>query len=323
MITFPIGVAVHGLDRVSAPMRKISGRIEQAFAPLRKLKAGVGDFVKTSGLDRVAAGFGGVASAATDAGAAIFREVLKITAVIGAAAAGLFAITKGYAEAGEGAVRAADQIGISVEALQELRYAAELSNVEQSELETGLTQLQRRVGLVAQGNKGAAVGFERLGISVRRADGSLMGADELLGVIAQRMGELDDPVKRVALAQQLFGKSGAAMLPLLREGAGGIAKLRQEAREAGLVLSEEAARGGDEFMDGLTRMKGTLLGVRNTIGAELMPVVGAPRPSRPTCRKRSRRSARRSSSSASSCSRSSRSSRSPSTCSARCRSSSA
>lgn len=273
-VKFPIAIVVEALERVTGPMRKARAKVEEVLAPLRKVKAGFGEFVQASGIDEVAKGLGGVASAAANVGRELAAAALKAGAIVTAVGGALFLVTRSYAQAGESAAQAADKIGVSIEALQELRYAASLSNVEQSALDDGLLQLSRRVGLVAQGNRQAAVGFERLGISVHRADGRLRSADELLGVIADRMGQLDDPMKRVALAQQLFGRGGAAMLPLLIEGAASIRSMRAEARDLGIVLSADAARGGDAFMDGLTRLQATIDGVRNTIGAALLPVIG-------------------------------------------------
>lgn len=272
-VKFPIAIVVEALERVSGPMRKARAKVEEVLAPLKKVKAGFGEFVSASGIDEVAKGLGGVASAAANVGRELAAAALKAGAIVTAVGGALFLVTKSYAQAGESAAAAADKIGVSIEALQELRYAASLSNVEQGALDDGLLQLTRRVGLVAQGNKQAAVGFERLGINVHKADGRLRGAEELLGVIADRLNALDDPMKRVALAQELFGRGGAAMVPLLLEGSASIRRMRDEARELGIVLSDKAAREGDAFMDGLTRMQAVLDGVRNTIGAALLPVV--------------------------------------------------
>jgi hypothetical protein len=53
---------------------------------------------------------------------------------------------------------------------------------------------------------------------------------------------------------QLFGRGGAALLPMMNEGREGIAKLREEARRLGLVMSTEDAVSADKLDDSINRV---------------------------------------------------------------------
>ncbi|KAK0357997.1 hypothetical protein LTR94_037124, partial [Friedmanniomyces endolithicus] len=62
---------------------------------------------------------------------------------------------------------------------------------------------------------------------------------------------MEEGVQKVALAQQIFGESGAAMLPLLNGGAEGLREMDAMARQLGLSLSEEAVEQAGSFNDTL------------------------------------------------------------------------
>jgi len=72
---------------------------------------------------------------------------------------------------------------------------------------------------------------------------------------------------------QVFGKAGAEMIPFLNAGSVSISELRNEARELGLVLDGDVAAQSEIFNDTLTKIGSVAIGIRNIIGAELLPVV--------------------------------------------------
>jgi hypothetical protein len=78
-------------------------------------------------------------------------------------------------------------------------------------------------------------------------------ATDLLPILADRLGQVRDTAAQVQIARKL-GIEG--LLPLLREGSGGIAEMRDRAQELGLVLSNETVKGladADREMEIATR----------------------------------------------------------------------
>jgi TP901 family phage tail tape measure protein len=110
-----------------------------------------------------------------------------------------------------------------------------------------------------------------LGLSLNQLVGKK--PDEQFDLIATALANIQDPTTKAALAQEMFGKSGTQLLPMLAEGAAGLEKMKKEAVDLGLVMSTDAAKKANEFNDSLTSLKGSLQGVRNTIGAALIPVL--------------------------------------------------
>lgn len=201
---------------------------------------------------------------------------LSVVIGVGAAAVGsLYAIARSTAEVGDEAVKAAQKVGVSVEAFQELRYAADLADLPASALTDTLKFLGRNASEAAHGGKAQAEAFGRLGIRVTDANGKLKKTDDLLVEMSDRFAGMRDGGEKTAIAMTLLGRSAARAIPFLNSGTETLKALRQEARDTGVVLSEDAARGGEAMNDAMTRLIAAGTGLKNTIGIGLIPVVKA------------------------------------------------
>lgn len=202
-------------------------------------------------------------------------NVLK-TLAVGAAAAGtaIFAVVKTTADYGDKLVKTSQKIGYSVESLQELAHAAELSGVGFESLESGLAKFSKGLVEAATTGKGEfAEGLQSLNIDLKSAAIQTKDTDAVLNMLANRFAGMPDGAQKAATAMQFFGKSGVQMIPLLNSGAENLGKLRQEARELGIVMSTDAAKASEEFNDNLSRLMVTLKGIKNSVGVALMPAV--------------------------------------------------
>lgn len=197
----------------------------------------------------------------------------------GVAAAAL-AAAAGLAAMGKSAIDNADQLdkvsqssGISVESLSQLQYAAEISNLSFEELSKATAKFSKTAADAARGSDKAADAFEALGIKVTNSDGSLRGTEELLLDVADRFSKMEDGAAKAALAQDLFSKSGARLIPFLNEGRAGIEKLKQEADAFGLTVSGKSAKAADAFNDNLDRLKAASKGVVNQFIEGVLPML--------------------------------------------------
>jgi gas vesicle protein len=170
--------------------------------------------------------------------------------------------------------KAAQKFGVPVAALSRLDYAAKLSDVSLETLGTGLKKLS--VNMVAAGadaGSTAAEGFRRLGISVTGAGGQLRPTEAVLGDVAGKFAGMADGAAKTQLAVQLFGKSGADLIPLLNEGKAGIAAMGAEADALGLTLDDKTTKAAEAFNDNLTRLKSVGQGVTTQLAAKLAPTL--------------------------------------------------
>lgn len=196
----------------------------------------------------------------------------KVGAAAGAAASAIFGIVKFTADAGDQAYKMSQKIGISVERLQELQYAAKLSDVEAENFGVSMRFLSRNMNDAVNGSKEAQKTFKALGVSIG-SKGALRGADEVLADLADKFAAMPDGAQKTAMAMDIFGRSGSDLIPFLNGGSKGIAELSEEARRLGIVMSTDQAKAGEAFNDNLTRLFASLNGVRNIIGNGLLPVI--------------------------------------------------
>lgn len=169
--------------------------------------------------------------------------------------------------------KTAQKIGVTTEALTGLQYAAKLADVDNEALQASLVKLAKNMSAAADGSKSQQKAFEDLGIEVTNSNGTLRSVDSVLSDVAEKFSHLEDGAKKAALAQEIFGRSGADLIPLLNAGADGIGKMQAEAKEFGLVISGETARAAEEFNDNLTRLKATGEGFKNSVVAEMLPAL--------------------------------------------------
>lgn len=188
-------------------------------------------------------------------------------ALAGAAIVAAFgASVRAAADYGEQLVETSQKTGMAVEELGALKYAAEQSGVGFEQMRTGLSRMQRAAFDAAHGMKEQADTFRMLGVAVQDASGGMRSGTEIFRDMAERIAAMDDPTTQAALAMRVFGKSGAELLPLLKEGGAGIDELMQRAEKLGLVMSEEAARDAEEFGDAIDDLKLSAKGVAIAIG---------------------------------------------------------
>lgn len=190
-----------------------------------------------------------------------------------AAAAGLGYMIKASIDAADAASKAAQSTGLTTEAYTSLAFAADMSGVSTSELDAAMSRLNRTALEVAAGSEKQAALFKTLGVSVKDAGGALRDGDQILMDLADRFAKMPDGIGKSSLAMEVFGRSGAKMIPLLNSGSEGIKDLTEQARALGLVINDEQAKSAERFNDNLSILAGVSRGAGNVIAGELLPVM--------------------------------------------------
>lgn len=164
-------------------------------------------------------------------------------------------------------------LGIATDALQELQYVASFSSISADEMSQSIGFLSKNMQAAAKGGEEQAEAFQKLGVRVKDSRGQLRGADEVLGDLADAFQKLPDGAEKTALSMQLFGRAGKNMIPLLNAGRQGLADLRQEARDLGLVLDEEFIKVGAETADTIDRIRAVTVGLWRSAIGPLLPSI--------------------------------------------------
>ena len=201
---------------------------------------------------------------------------LKTTSRVMAAAgtaiiSGMVAITMKAIEAADAADKLAKQTGLTREEIQELGYAADQEHASLEKIATAILHLSRNMSDASRGTGEARNAFEKLGIAVTKSDGQLRNSVDVMLDVADRFKNMRNETEMTAVAMQLFGRSGADIVPFLRMGGDEIRNLMQEARDLGFVMSEQTNKDLRALGDQLTALKAALAGIGRQIAAEVVP----------------------------------------------------
>jgi hypothetical protein len=192
----------------------------------------------------------------------------------GAAAVGVLEFAKGLSETGAALDDASVRLGIGTDALQQLGFAADQSGSSIEALTVGMLMLQDKVGdaLVNASGEGAK-SFHKYGIAIKDASGNVKDASQLFEDIAEKIHNTKDAAKQVTMATDLFGKQGRALLPTLKEGNEGLARLRDLFEDLGGGFSKKAVKAAADYDDALSRFRLTITGLKGQIAVVLLPIL--------------------------------------------------
>jgi len=244
---FSIAVVLLGKDKASGPVGRALDKIGRKTVGTLNLVKGAGDLAGTA-----LKGIGMLGVAAAGAGYAVGRLVEDYTSRVSE----LYDLSR--------------QLGLTVEQLQELRYAAKISGVEN--LDQALSIFNRNIGQAHAGMGPLNKALERMAPGQRELFLAAKDNGQAFDMMMQAIASIENPADRAALAAAAFGKSGATMVRMVADGTAGLRAFREEARRAGLVTEAEA-KIADEFGDNVDRLKFSLMGVVNAIGSRLLPVL--------------------------------------------------
>ena len=204
-------------------------------------------------------------------GAAIGVGIAAGAAAVGGIAAFAKSSISAFAQAGDEVQKMALRTGFTTEALSELKHAAELSGASLSSMENGVKRMQRTILDAENGLSTATDAFEMLGIEMADVEGKT--PEEQFTLLSGALADVEDASRRSALAQQVFGRAGTQLLPMLAAGKDGLAAMRQEAHDLGIVFDQDAANSAAEYQDSLTKLKGAFQGIQFAVGKALVPVL--------------------------------------------------
>jgi len=190
-----------------------------------------------------------------------------------AAAGGLATLIDRSISAADAVGKTADKIGVGVEALQELRYAAQLAGVEQRTMDMALQRFTRRVAEAAKGTGEAKQALAQMGIALKDQHGNIRRSEDLLNDVAEAFRRATDPAERLRLAFKLFDSEGVAMVNMLVGGAEALEATRRHARDLGIVLEEDLVRNAERARDQLDTLGKVISANLTRAVLDLVPVI--------------------------------------------------
>lgn len=210
-----------------------------------------------SGLDKVAGTLGALADAFV--GSSVVH--------------GLGEFIKGQIEAGSRVNDLSERLGVGVEELQAFQFAAGLAGVGSEEAAKGLQFLNKNIGEAITGNEEAAKTFAGLGIALKDGNGEVRETSDILPEVADKFAEMGSDAERTAMAMKIFGKAGAGLIPLLKNGGDGLEEMRKKFEDLGGGMSKEFITAADEAGDEIDTLKFGLNNFKSQIAFAILPVV--------------------------------------------------
>jgi len=192
------------------------------------------------------------------------------TALIGlAGAAGLQVFAKQI----DDLAKASSRLGLTVNELQSLQFAASQTGASAEELEKGLTRFSRSISEASSGIGTGLRAFEALGITVTDAQGGLRPTSELLNEVSDRLTQIQDPADRVRIAFDLFGRSGVNLVNTLQQGSGSLKQLQADFNAVTLELTGKQAKAVEEANDLFDKLGRTFSSIGMQITATFLPTL--------------------------------------------------
>lgn len=176
-------------------------------------------------------------------------------------AGGLFVAMKRTADQMVNLNTMAKQVGMSAEAFTSYAAAARDANISTEDFQSGVTKLAKSM---ADPN---SRGFAALGIDPTK----LKTTKEALDAIADAFAKTADGPGKVAAAQDILGRSGAKLIPLLDQGSAAIQKQIGHLKDLGVVMDEEGSKRVQAYDDAMDEWQGTIDGLTQKLTVELLP----------------------------------------------------
>lgn len=176
-------------------------------------------------------------------------------------------------KAGDEIDKSSQKLGVSADTYQELSYAMERSGTNIDVVKKGMTNITKALDGTAKGTAGASSAFDSLGVSMKNADGSMKTSEQVLLDSIDALAGMEDETARNAKSNEIFGRSYQELAPLLNSGSQGIKDLMNEAEQYGMVMSQEAVSASASYEDSLTKLHGTVTGLKNNMVGSFLPAL--------------------------------------------------
>lgn len=264
-----------GLDKATYEAKVFGEKLKEGFA-------GVKDAVA-----ELAGEFGGLSPAISGAMRGIMSAVGPLTGALGGvggalAALGIVGAATGVAVIGLAAHAAetaeklyslSQATGVSVETLSGLSQVAKINGIEVEQLAKGLERMGKSAFAAAEAGPKTKNAYRELGIEVRDASGHMRDQADIFEDVATKFSTMQNGAEKTALAMQIFGKSGADLIPVLNRGGEEIAQLVGHFQKLGAIMDTDTAAASEKIAEDFTLMKAAFQGVENRILVGLTPAI--------------------------------------------------
>ena len=223
---------------------------------------------KITAVNKTKQAFSGITSGLKKVSGAVFNLKTALTGVVGVGAMGL--LIKNSLTATDRIGKMSGVLGIAVKDLQTLKLASEIGGIEFETFAKATRRLTDNFGDFLNGTGEATATFKALGISV--ADANALSGDQMaiLGLVADRLDQVENSTLKLKFAQEIFGGRGAELINVLKGGSEALKQFAIESDRFG-SLNAKQVKAVEDFNDSIVRMKTVFMNIVNQIVANVSP----------------------------------------------------
>jgi len=233
-----------------------------------KIQASVDGIASINGLeksldrvDKQAGGLQGTFNRVKGAAGGLTSSLGGLVPAIGLA--GLGALGKRSIDAADNLNDLSQRTGVGVETLDKFGKAANDSGSSLEEVAKSMGKLAK--GIVDPASK-TNEALKSIGVSSTDAQGKIRGVDAIILDLADKFSKMPDGVEKTALAMEIFGKSGANIIPMLNEG-------KEALNGYSATIDKDMAEAADKFNDSINKVTSSISGPFNQAITALLPTI--------------------------------------------------
>ena len=201
----------------------------------------------------------------------IGKGAVAIGTAAAGAASGLAAMTVSAAGTADDLGTMSVNTGISTDNLQKYKYALNFVDGDLDTLTKTMNKQSLQMVSAANGNKNLSAEYEKLGVSLKNADGSFRNSEDVYWDVIDGLKGVKDETERNAMANDLLGKSSKDLRTVIEAGSKTFKSYGQEAENMGIIMSEQNVEAFGKFQDKLDTLSAAMGGLKNAGAAIALP----------------------------------------------------
>ena len=257
-----------GLTEAEKALQLLQKIVDQNQQTLKRF-AGEADKT-TQGLDKLSAGV--TTLSRIEIGRVLLSGFQALSSAFTSGAQSVLTLASNVSQSLDSINDLSARTGIGVETLQGYSLAAKMAGVDTGEFGSAVQRLAVNIGKAAPGDA-LDKSLKAIGLSVEQL--KALAPEQQFSEIGEAISRLPAAADRAAAAVQLFGRQGAALAPLFREGAASLEELRARAERLGIIVNETQINNVAEMNDAFDLVRATVEGIIGQVVGNLAPAVTA------------------------------------------------
>lgn len=205
----------------------------------------------------------------SDKAAMVQQKTKGLSAAGAAVAGGLIANAVNAGKTADDLNTLAKQYGVTTAEIQKMNYAQDLIDVSTDDMLRSYSKMEKTMASAAKAGDYAGTAFGKLGVEITNSDGSMRKANDVWYDTLEALSKVGNETERDQISMDIFGKSAMELAGVIDDGGAALKKLGDEAEQNGLILSQDALDGANQFNDALDKLKATATQAFLESGAEL------------------------------------------------------